>query len=70
MFTLYVPYFKRLNKYQKLEIILSGVNINNEEIVSTNITNDKRNAMKYYKFYICLLQINMLTTLYYCDPAF
>ena len=34
----YVPYFKRLNKKQKLEIILRGVNINNEEILSTNIT--------------------------------
>ena len=34
----YVPYLKKLNKKQKLEIILRGVNINNEEILSTNIT--------------------------------
>ena len=34
----YVPYFKRLNKKQKLEIILRGVNIDNDEILSTNIT--------------------------------
>ena len=34
----YVPYFKRLNKKQKLELILRGVNIENQELLSTNIT--------------------------------
>ena len=34
----YIPYFKRLNKKQKPEIILRGVNIENHEILSTNIT--------------------------------
>ena len=34
----YVPYFKTLNKKQKLNIILRGVDIENEEILSTNIT--------------------------------
>ena len=34
----YVPNFIRLNKKQKLEVILRGVNIENEEILQTNIT--------------------------------
>ena len=34
----YVPYFKTLNKKQKLDIILRGVDIENEEILPTNIT--------------------------------
>ena len=34
----YIPYFKGLNKKQKLDIILRGVDIDNEEILSTNIT--------------------------------
>ena len=33
----YVPKFQRLNKKQKLEIILRGVNIENEDFLSTNI---------------------------------
>ena len=34
----YVPNFPRLNKKQKLELILRGVNISNEEFYSTNNT--------------------------------
>ena len=34
----YVPNFIRLNKKQKLEVILRGVNIENEELLQTNIT--------------------------------
>ena len=33
----YVPKFQRLNKKQKLEIILRGVNIEIEDFLSTNI---------------------------------
>ena len=34
----YIPNFPRLNKKQKLDIILRGVDIDNPEILSTNIT--------------------------------
>ena len=34
----YVPHFKNLTKRKKLEIILSGVNIDNENFLSTNTT--------------------------------
>ena len=34
----YVPNFKRFNKKKKLELILKGVNIDNEEFISTNTT--------------------------------
>ena len=34
----YVPNFYRLNKKQKLDLILNGVNINDEEFFSTNNT--------------------------------
>ena len=34
----YIPNFPRLNKKQKLDIILRGVDIENPEILSTNIT--------------------------------
>ena len=37
----YVPNFKRLNKKQKLDIILAGVNPENYELLSTNITLSK-----------------------------
>ena len=33
-----MPNFIRLNKKQKLEVILRGVNIENEELLQTNIT--------------------------------
>ena len=32
----YVPKFQRLNRKQKLEIILRGVNIENDDFLSTN----------------------------------
>ena len=34
----YVPSFNRFNKKKKLDLILNGVNIDNEEIISTNTT--------------------------------
>ena len=34
----YVPNFKRFNKKKKLDLILKGVNIDNEEFISTNTT--------------------------------
>ena len=34
----YVPYFNRLTKKKKLDLILRGVNIDNEEYLSTNTT--------------------------------
>ena len=34
----YVPQFKRLNKQQKLVLKLTGVNIENQALLSTNIT--------------------------------
>ena len=34
----YVPNFNRLNKKKKLDLILNGVNIDNEEFISTNTT--------------------------------
>ena len=37
----YVPNFKRLNKKQKIDIILAGVNPENYELLSTNITLSK-----------------------------
>ena len=34
----FVPNYNRLNKKQKLDLILNGVNIDNEEFLSTNTT--------------------------------
>ena len=34
----YVPNFKRLNKKQKLDLILKGVNIDDPELFQTNVT--------------------------------
>ena len=34
----YVPNYNRLNKKKKLDLILNGVNIDNEEYLSTNTT--------------------------------
>ena len=34
----YVPNFTRLNKTKKLDLILNGVNIDNDEFISTNTT--------------------------------
>ena len=34
----FIPYFPRLNKKQKLSIILNGVDPENQEFISTNIT--------------------------------
>ena len=34
----YVPNFNRLNKKKKLDLILKGVNIDDEEFISTNTT--------------------------------
>ena len=34
----YVPKFKRLNKKQKLDIILRGINIDDSELFQTNVT--------------------------------
>ena len=34
----YVPNFTRLNKKKKLDLMLNGVNIDNEEFISTNTT--------------------------------
>ena len=34
----YVPNYNRLNKKEKLDLILNGVNIDNEEYLSTNTT--------------------------------
>ena len=34
----YVPNFNRLNKKQKLDIILRGVNIDDSELFQTNVT--------------------------------
>ena len=34
----FIPNFNRLNKKQKLDIIIKGVDIENEDLLSTNIT--------------------------------
>ena len=41
----YVPNFKRMNKKQKLDVILRGVNPENDELLSTNktLTNEVQN---------------------------
>ena len=38
LFEHYIPNFKNLNKKQKLEIILRGVNIENPDYFKTNVT--------------------------------
>ena len=38
LFEHYIPNFPNLNRKQKLDIILRGINIDNEEFTSLNIT--------------------------------
>ena len=38
LFEHYIPNFKNFSKKRKLDIILNGINVNQDEFISTNIT--------------------------------